>query len=100
MAVCRMIETGVPPEDYERVRAQVGLGDTTPPGGLIHIAAVGDDGNVRVIEVWETREQAEAFGDQVRAARERVGVGGSEMPAITTLEVHRLVQAGRPATAE
>jgi hypothetical protein len=93
MAICRIIETGVPPEDYEKVRAAVGVGDSVPSGGQLHIAAVGEDGNVRVIEVWDTREQAEAFGERVREARERAGVGSGEMPPITYLDVHRLVKS-------
>jgi hypothetical protein len=44
-----------------------------PPGDQLHIVAVGEDGKVRVIEVWDTREQAEAFGERVREARERAG---------------------------
>jgi hypothetical protein len=64
MAICRIVETGATPDRYDAVREAVGIRDSTPPGGLLHIAARAEDGNIRVIEVWETREQAEAFGEK------------------------------------
>lgn len=92
MAVCRIIEARVAPEEYDRVAEKLGMGDSPPPGAQLHIAAVGDDGQVRIVEVWDSREQAEEFGEKVRAAREEAGVGG-EPPPITYLEVHTLRQA-------
>ena len=62
MAVCRIIETGATPEQYEQVHLRVAVDENRPPGALIHIAAKAEDGKIRVIEVWETREQAEQWG--------------------------------------
>jgi hypothetical protein len=92
MAVCRIIDTGVSPEQYERVRDKVGARDNPPDGGQLHIAAKRTDGTIRIIEVWDTREQAEAFGEKVRAAREEMGVGGA-MPPVEYLELHTLMTA-------
>jgi hypothetical protein len=89
MAICRIIETGRTPEEYDQVRAKVGVGDSPPPGATLHIAARRDDGKIRIIEVWDSREQAEEFGEKVRAAREEAGFGG-EVPPITYFEVHHL----------
>jgi hypothetical protein len=91
MAICRIIETGRTPEEYDQVREKVGIGDTPPAGGKLHIAARGDDGKIRVIEVWDSREEAEAFGQTVMAARQELGFGG-ERPPMTYLEVHKLLQ--------
>jgi len=90
MAVCRIIETGVSPEQYEKVRDKVGARDNPPDGGQLHIAAKGADGTIRIIEVWDTREQAEAFGEKVRVARQEMGVGGP-MPPVEYLELHALM---------
>jgi hypothetical protein len=90
MAICRIIETGRTPEEYDQVRAKVGIGDSPPPGGKVHIAARGDDGKIRVIEVWDSREEAEAFGQKVMAARQELGFGG-DRPPMTYLEVHNLL---------
>jgi hypothetical protein len=52
---------------------------------------------IRVIEVWESREQAEEFTKKVMAAREDLGIG-TDRPMIQYLEVHRLAQSvGSPA---
>ncbi len=90
MAICRIIETGATPEQYERVSDKVGTRETPPDGGQLHIAAKGADGTIRIIEVWDSKEQAEAFGERVRAARQELGVGDGSMPPIEYLDVHRV----------
>ena len=91
MAICRIVETGRTPEEYDQVRAKVGVGDSPPPGAKLHIAALGDDGKIRVIEAWDSREEAEAFGEKVMAARSELGFGGGR-PPMTYFEVHKLLQ--------
>ena len=91
MATARIVETRITPEEYDQMRERLGVGDTPPPGGLVHVAALGDDGKVRVFEVWDSREQAEAWGDKVRAARTEAGFGDGP-PTIEYLEVHSIVQ--------
>ena len=93
MAICRIIETGATPEQYDQVRSRLGIGDSPPPGASLHIAARGEDGMIRVVEVWNSREQAEEWATKVRAVREELGVGGSGPPPMTYLEVHKLVQS-------
>jgi hypothetical protein len=73
--LCRIIKTGRTPEEYAQVREKVGVGDSPPPGVKLHIAAPGD-GEIRVTEVWDSRDQAEGFGAKVMAAREELGFGG------------------------
>jgi len=91
MAICRIIETGRTPEEYERVRAKVGIGEDPPPGARLHIAGTGEDGRIRIIEVWDSREAAEAFGEKVMAARKELGFEGR--PPITYLDVYGLQEA-------
>jgi hypothetical protein len=91
MAICRMIETGATPEQYDQVRSRLGTGDSPPPGASLHIGALGEDGKIRVIEVWDSREQAEEFGEKVRGIRQELGFEGQ--PEIQYFEVHNLTQA-------
>ena len=91
MAICRIIETGRTPEEYDQVREKLGLGQNPPPGATLHIAARGDDGKIHVIEVWDSRDDAEAFGQKVMAARGELGFGG-ERPPITYLDLHGLYE--------
>jgi len=91
VATARIIETQIGIAEYDQMRERLGIGDTPPPGGAFHVAAVGEDGKIRIVEVWDSREQAEAWGEKVAAAREAAGLSGAP-PSIEYLEVHSIVQ--------
>ena len=52
-------------EIYDKVREDLGL--EKPAGGIVHVAGPSPDGGWRVIEVWESEEDAHRF------LRERLG---------------------------
>ena len=91
MAIARIIETEITTDVYDQMRERLGIGDTPPPGAVFHAAATAEDGKVRIVEVWDSREQAEAWGEKVAAAREEAGLSGTP-PSIEYLEVHNIVQ--------
>jgi hypothetical protein len=91
VAIARIVETRITPEEYDQMRERLGMGDAPPPGGLFHVAAVGEDGKIRIVEVWDSREEAEAWAEKVAAARNEAGFGDSP-PMVEYLEVHRVVQ--------
>ena len=95
MAVCRFVETPATPEQYDRVMARVAAGGASTEGRTVHVAAVGEDGKIRIFDVWDTQAQAEAFGEAVRAARQEVGI--SEEPKITILDVHNQIVIHQPS---
>lgn len=90
MAICRVIETGATPEQYDQVSERIGMRDSAPPGAQFHVAAVGDDGLIRVLEIWDSRDQAEQFTKRVLAGRAELGV--TAQPSITYMDVHRLLK--------
>jgi hypothetical protein len=57
-----------PIDMYRAVNAQVSeqMGDSAPAGILVHIARATADG-FQVIEVWESKQQCDAFQDDVLA---------------------------------
>ena len=57
-----------PIDMYRAVTAQVSetMGDSAPAGILVHIARATADG-FQVIEVWESKQQCDAFQDDVLA---------------------------------
>jgi hypothetical protein len=73
------------------VTERLGLGDSPPPGAQFHLAGLAESGKIRILELWDSRDQAEQFTERVRAAREEVGVTGQ--PSITYMDVHRLLRA-------
>jgi hypothetical protein len=91
VAVARIIQTQISSDVYDQMRKRLGIDNAPPPGGQFHVAAIGDDGTVRIFEVWDSREQAEAWGEKVAAAREEAGLGGAP-PVIEYLDVHSIVK--------
>jgi hypothetical protein len=59
-----------------------------PPDGLAFHVCFGTDGNLLVSEIWDSREQFEAFGERLLPLLASVGISPGE-PAI--FEVHNLV---------
>ena len=60
MAVALLVESAdCSQETYERVRRR--LGSNRPAGGIFHIAGPGPSGGWRVVEVWESEEDADRF---------------------------------------
>ncbi len=67
-------------------------GAAGPPGALFHSVAGSEDG-MRVVDVWETREQFERFaGEQIGPYSEEVGIPNP--PGIHFHDVHNHLTAG------
>jgi hypothetical protein len=82
MAVALMVDNPAGSQElYEQIRAAIGL--EKPAGGIFHIAGPSPNGGWRVIEVWESEEEANRF------LQERF------FPALTTLGF-----SGPPPTRE
>ena len=78
-------------ELYERLTAL--LEADGPFGGILHVAGPRPEGGWRVLEVWETREEAETFlRERLAPALEALGVTGP-VPPVEFWPVHRLAAA-------
>ncbi|MFN2472192.1 MAG: hypothetical protein ABR583_14635 [Gaiellaceae bacterium] len=63
MAIAMMVDNPHGSEEmYEKVREQMGL--EAPAGGIFHCAGPSPNGGWRVIEIWESREEAMRFRDE------------------------------------
>ena len=56
-------------------------GDWPPAGCLMHVC-FGDEQNLRVSEIWESREQLEAFGARLGPQIEAAGIQMSDGPEV------------------
>ena len=66
-------------EIYERIRELMGL--DRPAGGICHLAGPGPEGGWRVIEVWESEQDARRFiQERVAPAMEAVGATAPPPP--------------------
>jgi hypothetical protein len=78
---------------YDEVIEKMGFtpGGPGAPGGLFHWVAKTEDG-LRVVDVWETKEQFERFGEeQIGPITAEVGINPG---TFTVYEVHSYLTAG------
>jgi hypothetical protein len=59
-----------------------------PPDGLDYHVCFGTDGDLRVSEIWDSREQFEAFGEKLMPVLTEVGIQFSGEPEI--FDVHNI----------
>ncbi len=81
-------------DQYDQVIRAMGFSPGGPgaPGGLFHWVTGTKDG-VRIVDVWETREQYERFAEeQIGPLSQEAGVPGR--PDVTFYEVHNYLTAG------
>jgi len=79
----------VTPEQYdETIRRLAKSGDWLPEGLEYHVAFK-SDGKFRVSEIWDSREQFDAFGERLMPVLKDVGIepGKPEM-----LEIHNIIK--------
>jgi hypothetical protein len=72
----------------ESIRKLGEVGDF-PPDGLDYHVCFGTDGNLRVSEVWDSREQLEAFGERLMPVLAEIGIEAGEPELI---EIHNIVK--------
>jgi hypothetical protein len=77
---------GVTSEKYdETIKRLKASGSQWPPDGLAYHVAFSSDGKFRVSEIWDSREQFDAFGQRLMPILADVGIeleGDPEMLAI------------------
>ena len=81
--------SNVTTEQYDdTIRRLEKVGDW-PPEGLEYHVAFKSNGNFRVSEIWDSREQFEAFGQRLMPVLNEVGIepGQPEM-----LEIHNIIR--------
>ncbi|MEA2826605.1 MAG: hypothetical protein QOG43_1044 [Actinomycetota bacterium] len=90
MAIAMLVDNpAVSQEVYDKVRAQLGV--DAPPGGIVHLAGPAPGGGWRVVELWESREEAFRFFTECLApALRALGVTGPP-PEPQFWPVHNLI---------
>lgn len=76
------------PQYDEAVRRLGEIGDW-PADGLEYHVCFGSDQNLRVSEIWDSREQLGAFGERLMPVLSEVGIDPGEPEVI---EVHNIVR--------
>jgi hypothetical protein len=74
----------------EAVRRHDDAGIEFPAEGMEYHVCFGSEGNLRVSEIWDSREQLQAYGERLMPLLADVGIEFSGEPEI--LDVHRIVK--------
>ena len=74
----------------EAVRRHEEAGVALPPDGMDYHVCFGSEGNLRVSEIWDSREQLEAYGKQLMPILAATGIELNGEPEI--FEVHNIVK--------
>jgi hypothetical protein len=79
-------------EVYDAVNVKAGV-EGNPPEGLLMHSAGEVDGQFQIIDVWESEEHAQRFGDERLgpAIGEVMGAMPPGPPPTTIYELHRLI---------
>ncbi len=88
--VVRFNPTNLTTEKYDESVRRLDEAGTWPPDGLEYHVFFGSEGNLRVSEVWDSREQLETFGEQLMPILTDIGIEFSGDPEI--FEVHNIVK--------
>ncbi len=89
--VVRFSPTNLTAENYEEsIRRHQEAGIALPPDGMEFHVCFGPEGNMRVSEIWDSREQLEAYGEKLMPLLADVGIEFSGEPEI--FEVHNIIK--------
>jgi hypothetical protein len=82
MAIAMLVDNPKGSQDiYDRVREQLGL--DKPAGGILHVAGPSPNGGWRVLELWESEEDAKRFvKDRLLPAFEAAGAPAPPPPQL------------------
>ena len=69
--------------------ATVAVDARFPPEGLDYHVCFGSDGNLRFSEIWDSREQLEAFGERLMPLLAEAGIDPGEPEVI---EIHNIIK--------
>jgi hypothetical protein len=89
--VVRFTPPGAPTtEQYdEAIRRLQEAGDFPPEGLDYHVCFISDEGNLRVGEVWDSREQFDTYGEVLMPVLADMGIDPGE-PEVR--EVHNIIR--------
>ncbi len=87
--LARFTPASLTAEQYDESVRRLEEAGPWPPDGLDYHVCFGSDGNLRVSEIWDSKEQFEAFGPQLMPVLSDIGIEPGE-PEL--LEIHKIVR--------
>jgi hypothetical protein len=88
--VVRFNPTNVTTEKYEESLIRLKEAGEWPPDGMEYHVLFGTEGNLRVSEIWDSREKLQAFGERLMPILADIGIEFAGDPDL--FEVHNIVR--------
>jgi hypothetical protein len=88
--VVRFNPTNVTTEKYEESVRRLKDAGEWPPDGMEYHVLFGTEGNLRVSEIWDSREKLQAFGERLMPILADIGIEFAGDPDL--FEVHNIVR--------
>jgi hypothetical protein len=74
---------------YDETVSKLESSGDFPPDGMEYHVCFGDDGSLRVSEIWDSQEQLDAFGQRLMPVLSEVGIDPGE-PEV--MAIHNIVK--------
>jgi hypothetical protein len=87
--VVRFSPASLTAEQYDETIRRLNEAGDFPPDGMDYHVCFGTDGNLLVSEIWDSREQFEAFGERLMPVLADAGIAPGEP---TVFEAHNIVK--------
>jgi hypothetical protein len=88
--VVRFNPTNVTTEKYEESLRRLKDAGEWPPDGMEYHVLFGTEGNLRVSEIWDSREKLQAFGERLMPILADIGIEFAGDPDV--FEVHNIAR--------
>jgi hypothetical protein len=88
--VVRFNPTNVTTEKYEESLRRLKEAGEWPPDGMDYHVLFGTEENLRVSEIWESKEKLQAFGERLMPILADIGIEFTGEPEV--FEVHNIVR--------
>ena len=88
--VARFNPTNLTKDMYDESLRRLKESEGWPPAGLDYHVMFGSEGDLRVSEIWDSREQMQAFGERLMPILADIGIEFSAEPEI--FEVGNIVK--------
>ncbi len=87
--LARFTPNSLTAEQYDKAIREMDEVNSPPDGRDYHVC-FGSDGDLRVSEIWDSREQFEAYGEKLMPKLAEIGIDPGPAPEI--IEIHNIAR--------
>ena len=85
--VLRFAPAGMTLEKYRETLTRLEAAGAGSPAGRLYHVCFGDEGNVRISDIWDSMESFETFGEKLRPILEDLGVTPDPPEVLTVFNI-------------